>query len=86
MEKYLKSHDPKNDHFSKKDLSELQNMKTLLGPGFYNVSFEGNEKSAPSYSFANEVGKKAIEDNNSDYERGKQMIGMDKATGHRPGS
>ena len=46
-------------------------MKTLLGPGFYNVIHEGNEKAAPSYSFANEVGKKAIEDNNSDYERGK---------------
>ena len=46
-------------------------MKTLLGPGFYNVIHEGNEKSVPSYSFGNEVGKKAIEDNNSDYERGK---------------
>ena len=61
-------------------------MKTLLGPGYYNVIHEGNEKSVPSYSFGNEVGKKAIEDNNSDYERGKQMLSMDKATGHRPGS
>ena len=60
-------------------------MKTLLGPGFYNVSFEGNEKSAPSYSFANEVGKKAIEDNNSDYAREKQIQNMDRATGHRAG-
>ena len=71
MEKYLKSHDPKHDNFSKKDLSDLSKMKTLLGPGFYNIIHEGNEKKAPSFSFAIEVGKKAIEDNDAGYTREK---------------